>query len=252
MQKTHEYHVLRMSRSAMATAPAVIALTAVLFGCGGDSSDGNVANESPVFSDGAEDPGEDPGERDDAPTTPPPPDDVDNGDPFLRQLDHVWVDETGPGYEIVGYDTSDNEIGRVSVHSLGPDELRITQRYYSRSCVDPAIPDDCADIVVVTVNFASLDEPWQEVYLTISGVVALQRLQAMEIMAREQPQARGEGVACALTIAGSAAACGLGVASGSPVLGAGVCGAAVHRAVCGCKHYAKKALPDFDFDGVCP
>jgi hypothetical protein len=183
------------------------------------------------------------------------PDDIDVGDPFLAALDHVWAGPAGAGFAIAGYDANDVEIGRISVYPMGPEVLRMTHRY-PRPCVienSGEVVDaieDCADFWDVTVSLAGEPEDhWHDVYQTLPANMLLQRMQAMEIMVTNQPQALGENLGCVFGILAPAPAC---LAVVAPWAEAITCPASVYAAVCACKKQAKKLFPELDFEENCP
>jgi hypothetical protein len=258
MLKRSHFNDLMKGFGVLSLATAAL----LLLGCGGDGtdrgSDGpkDSANDDtpPDTPDPPEDPGsgDAPPEDSDSGGAAPNPDDIDNGDPFLAQLERVWVGADGNGFMIAGYDANDVEIGRISVHTLDPDMMRVTHRY-PRPCLndDPAYAEDCADVSLITVSFAGeSDEHWAEVHRTLPAGILDQRMQAMHVMARNQPSEFGEHLGCALTVAASASLCLIGSPT-YPLGGAAVCAGSIYGAVCNCKDQFKKAFPDFDFDKIC-
>lgn len=237
---------------ARSTLPAA-GLALVLLGCGGDST---VDFEGPDFADDASDLGE----RDNAPTTAPPPDELDKGDPgdpFLAQLDHVLVFPSSHGFEIVGFDRGEQVVGRIAADWFDP--FIIINQTYPRQC-DPALENDviaqsegCADVFLVTARIGAgdPDQRWADVYQTLPSGTVAQRTQAMIVMAGDQPQPIiRENFHCAISIAAAGALCAAGSPT-APLGGAVICAAGLSEAVCNCREQAKKAFPDFDFDKVC-
>lgn len=90
-------------------------------------------------------------------------------DPFLAELDHVWVGSAGRGHAIIGYDAHENEIGRISVYPLGPDLLRISHRY-PRSYDTTTTEKECADVWDITVSLAGEpDQHSADIHQTLPG-----------------------------------------------------------------------------------
>lgn len=174
---------------------------------------------------------------------------VDVGDPFLADLDHVWIGALGSGHAVVGYDAGHEEIGRISVYAIDSNSIRITHSY-PRPCDDSRSEQACADVWDIVVSIAG--EPGDhraDIHQTLPGALFSQRQTALLALVdpSDPSDTAGSPLLCTFGVLASGAAC---FATPPPWV-VGTCPAAVLGAVCACREVLEGRARDLDLDAAC-